>query len=139
VYGKELINVNDHRRRIEELAKDPAHDGKISSKSMREAEVGSALEQSGKLKSPIRRDPRPEGGDFVDADGKVWDVKAFDSRWPPRKGGFKLDRDMHKIGEVLKQGECIILDTQYLIPDHVEKLREAIELNGWSDKILCYP
>lgn len=71
--------MNDHRRRIEELAKDPAHDGKISPKSMREAEVGVALEQ------------------------------------------------------------YIILDTQNLVPDHVERLREAIESNGWSDKILWYP
>ncbi len=131
--------MNDHRRRIEELAKDPAHDGKISPKSMREAEIGIALEQSGKLKSPIQRDPRPDGGDFVDADDKVWDVKTFDSRWPPSKGGFKLDRDIRKIGEVLKQGEYIILDTQNLIPDHVERLREVIESNGWSDKILWYP
>jgi hypothetical protein len=131
--------VNDYRRRIEELAQDPAHDGKISPKSTREAEVGIALEQQGKLKKPIRRDPRSDGGDFVDADGKVWDVKAFDSRWPPRKGGFKLDRDIRKIGEVLKQGEYIILDTQNLTPDHIEKLHEAIEANGWSDKILWYP
>jgi hypothetical protein len=34
--------------RIDELAKDPAHDGKTSPKSIREAEVGVALEQSGK-------------------------------------------------------------------------------------------
>lgn len=79
--------MNDRSRRIEEFAQDPAHNGKVSPKSIREAEVAVALEESGKLKTPIRRDPRPEGGDFIDAEGKVWDVKAFDARWPPQKGG----------------------------------------------------
>ncbi|MGH7450684.1 MAG: hypothetical protein ACRENG_05030 [bacterium] len=131
--------MNSYRQRVDELAKDPAHDRRISAKSMREAEVGIALEQSGKLKGPIRRDPRPDGGDFIDADGKIWDVKAFDSRWPPKKGGFKLDRDMRKIGNAITRGEYLVLDTQNLVPDHVQELREAIESKGWSDKILWYP
>lgn len=128
-----------HREKVEDLAKDPAHDGKISAKSTREAEVGIALERNGKLKGPIRRDHRPDGGDFVDADGKIWDVKAFDSRWPPKKGGFKLDRDINKIDKVLKQGEYVILDTQNLSAEHIKKLLDIIVSRGWSDKILWYP
>ena len=131
--------MNSYRQSVEALAKDPAHNGRISAKSMREAEVGFALEQSGKLKGPIRRDPRPDGGDFIDADGKVWNIKAFDSRWPPRKGGFNLRRDLSKIGEEIKRGENVILDTENLLAEHVKLLREAIVSEGWGDRILWFP
>lgn len=131
--------MNDIRQRITELAKDPAHNGQISAKSLREAEVGVALEKGGKLKGPIRRDPRPEGGEFIDADGQVWDIKAFDSRWPPKKGGFQLERDLRKIGAALQQGEFVILDTQNLIAEHVQQLRQAVIARGWSNKIVWYP
>ena len=44
-----------------DLAKDPAQGGKILPKSIREAEVGKSLEDSGKLDGPLTRDPRRRG------------------------------------------------------------------------------
>lgn len=131
--------MNDRGPRLEELAKDPAHDGKVSEKSLHEASVALALEESGRLKGPIRRDPRPSGGDFIDQDGNVWDIKSFDSRWPPRKGGFVLERDILKISEELKKGEHIILDTTNLTASHAKDLREAVASRGWVGRILWYP
>ena len=125
--------------RKEALARDPAHKGKISPKSEHEAEVGISLEESGYLRGPIRRDPAPAGGEFIDVDGVVWDVKSFNSKWPSEKGGFKLSRDLDKIEDELEKGENIILDTTNLSQEHYELLRNAITIRGWADRIRWYP
>lgn len=125
--------------RINELAKDPGHNGNISPKSLQEAEVGLSLEESGHLKGPITRDPRPDGGEFIDADQKVWDVKAFDSRWPPKKGGFKLDRDIAKVEAEIAKGENVIIDTSNLNNEHFTALKIALQEKGLLDKIKWWP
>lgn len=127
------------KARFTELAKDPAHAGKISSKTITEAKVGLKLEKSGKLKGPITRDPNPAGAEFIDADGVKWDVKAFRSDFPPRKGGFKLERDLEKIKAELAKGENVIIDTQKLSPQHVAELKKALVDAGVQDRILWYP
>jgi hypothetical protein len=125
--------------RINQLAADPAHNGKISPKSIQEAEVGLSLEESGHIKGPITRDPRPDGGEFIDADGNTWDVKAFDSRWPPKKGGFKLDRDIAKVESEIIKGENVIIDTSYLSQDHIKQLRAALKEKGIDHKVKWWP
>lgn len=138
---QESLHIKTREERLAELAQDPAHQGKPPSpKSMREAEVGLALEEKGILKGPIKRDPNPAGGEFIDADGKVWDVKTFNSNYPPRKGGFSLNNDMRKIEEELGKKEGVILDTKDLSPEHLEQLKKAIEKKGWSnDQVLWFP
>ncbi|MCG8535285.1 MAG: hypothetical protein MI808_09330 [Pseudomonadales bacterium] len=125
--------------RLEGLAADPAHNGKVTPKTLQEAEVGLSLEESGHLKPPIQRDPRPDGGEFIDADGQVWDVKAFDSRWPPRKGGFKLDRDLAKIEDEIAKNENVILDTTNLTEEHYLQLRKALTDKGVAHRIKWWP
>jgi len=125
--------------RRNELAQDPAHNGAISNKTLREADIGLDLEEAGKLKPPITRDPNPAGAEFIDGDGVLWDIKAFDSRFKPRKGGFELNRDLGKIEAELAKGENVILDTVNLTPEHAAALREAIENKGIQDNILWYP
>ena len=126
------------RKRYDELSKDPAHNGKISPKSRNEARVGMKLEQDGKLPGPIKRDPSG-GAEFIDAKGAKWDVKSFDSRWPPRKGGFSLTRDVQKIEQELLGGENVILDTQNLTAQHKAQLQQAIQSKSWGSRIQWFP
>jgi hypothetical protein len=128
----------ERQEREDDLAADPAHNGKATPGSRREAEVGLGLEDSGHLRGPITRDPSGRA-EFIDADGKKWDVKAFNSNFKPRKGGYDLKNSLKKIQGEFDAGENVILDTKDLKPEHVAELKAAIEERGWSDKILWYP
>lgn len=133
-----MLSPEARAARLQELAKDPAHGGKITAKGLHEAEVGLSLEEKGRLPGPIKRDPTGEA-EFIDANGGRWDVKSFNSHYPPRKGGFSLNRDLGKIEGELNKGENVTIDTTDLTPDHTQQLRNAIEAKGWSDRILWYP
>lgn len=140
-HQQESLRPKTREERLDDLAQDPAHRGKDPSpKTRREAEVGMALEEQGVLKGPIKRDPNPAGGEFIDADGKVWDVKTFNSNYKPRDGGFSLDKDVAKIEKELGKGEGVILDTKDLSAEHLEQLREAVTQKGWTnDQVLWFP
>jgi hypothetical protein len=126
--------------RLEELAKDPAHGNKVEPKGLHEAVIGLALEKGKELDPPIQRDPRPDGGEFIDGKGQVWDVKSFRSGFPPNKGGFDLQRDVDKIEAELNKGEGVIIDTTFLSQKDADDLRKAVEDKGWSDKqVKWYP
>ncbi|ABF90255.1 hypothetical protein MXAN_7256 [Myxococcus xanthus DK 1622] len=126
--------------RIEELASDPAQGGKVTPKTRREAEVGLQLEERRQLPAPIKRDPTGQS-EFVDSQGIKWDIKTFDSRFPPRKGGFSLERDLDKIKAELARGENVILNTENMSAQHVQALRNAIDALGpsVSSRILWFP
>jgi hypothetical protein len=47
--------TEEYQRRVDELAKDPAHGGKITDKSRREAEVALGMEHNGQLAGPVTR------------------------------------------------------------------------------------
>jgi hypothetical protein len=143
--GTWVHNVGDcdddrtpEQKREDELAADPAHNGKATPGSRREAVVGLGLEKSGALPGPITRDPSGRA-EFIDANGKKWDVKAFNSNFKPRKGGYDLKKSLTKIEGEFNEGENVILDTKDLKPEHVAELKAAIEAKGWADKILWYP
>jgi hypothetical protein len=55
--GKAGAAAEAEARRLEELASDPAHGGKITPGSMREAQVALGLEKAGRLPGPVTRDP----------------------------------------------------------------------------------
>ena len=110
----------------------------ISEKSLREADVGLGLESQGKLKGPIVRDPSG-AAEFIDAEGTKFDVKAFNSNFPVRKGGFSLERDVAKIESEIESGENVILDTENLTDEHIQQLREEITAKGLDDRVLWYP
>lgn len=134
-------NAEDLRKaRLEKLAADPAQGGKITAKTMREAEIAADLEDAGKLKSPVIREPTGKA-EFIDGDGTKWDVKAFNSSFPPRKGGFSLERDMGKIQSELAQNENVILDTKDLSSQHLQELMGAVNKlePGLKSRILWYP
>lgn len=87
--GTKVAANLSREERAAQLAKDPAIGGKITAKTTREAEAALGLEQAGDLRTPVKRDPTG-GADFLDGAGQAWDVKAFNSKFPPRSGGFEL-------------------------------------------------
>jgi hypothetical protein len=135
------MNAEDLRRaRLERLAADPAQGGKITAKTIREAEIAADLEDVGKLKPPVIREPTGKA-EFIDGNGTKWDVKTFNSSFPPRKGGFSLERDMGKIKSELAQNENVILDTKDLSSQHLQELIGAVNKldPGLKSRILWYP
>ncbi|WP_228468789.1 WXG100 family type VII secretion target [Paenibacillus sp. JNUCC32] len=123
----------------EDLAKDPDHNFKIDDKTKIERQAGLELEVRGELTGPILRDPITGRGEFVDGNGQVWDVKGFNSNYPPRKGGFRLDKAIVDIEDELRKGENVILDTTKLSQDHIGQLKNAINTMEWKERILWWP
>jgi WXG100 family type VII secretion target len=137
-YGDDGAYVATHFDRYKPLATDPAHGGVISEKTLRESGVGLALEGRRQLPGPITRYPTP-AAEFTDATGQAWDVKTFNSNFPPRKGGFELEKSMTEIHSELGKKENIILDTKDLSAAHIQELRQAIEKAGIQDQVRWYP
>jgi hypothetical protein len=127
------------KQEFDNLARDPAHGNAISPKTLREREAGLGLEARGDLPGPIRRDPRPKGGEFIDATGQVWDVKAFNSNFTPKKGGFSLNAAKKKILKELNNNEHVILDTKDLNSAHLKQLQDLVRNEGWGSKIRWWP
>ncbi len=137
---QKAASAAERQARLDELAADPAQGGKATPKTKREAEVGLELEESGMLTPVIKRDPTGKA-EFIDGNGTKWDIKTFDSRFPPRKGGFSLQRDMGKIKSELEQGENVILNTENLSGQHVQELRGAVDAldPALKSRILWFP
>jgi hypothetical protein len=126
-------------RYVGELANDPAHAGVgATAKSKREAGVGLGLENRGDVPGPIRRDPTGNA-EFIDANGTAWDVKGFNSSYPPKKGGFEVNKSMESIRKSLDGGENVMLDTDLMSPAHVAELKKAVTDAGLQDKVRWYP
>jgi len=121
----------------EDLARDPDHADGISDKTIREREVGIEMERAGVLEGPIRRDPTG-AGEFIDANGVTWDVKQFNSNYPPRSGGFDVATDAGKVDWELSLGENVILDTKNLSPSAVQALRQEAITRGWGDRVIFW-
>jgi len=135
--AEEKIPGSRTQEEYDELAQDPAHGGKLDPKGKREREVGLGLEESGEVKGPIVRDPSGDA-EFIDGDGQTWDVKGFNSNYPPNKGGFDVDRDADKVDSELESGENVMIDTEKLTPSDVEALREEGKARGWGDRVKWY-
>ena len=110
------------QRRIDELAPDPAHGGRVTPGSQAEAEVGAGLEEQGSVQGLRRSTNAAE--EFVDDAGRAWDVKAFHSE----QGRFDLTKAMRKIWQEMHwSNENIMLDTRHLSPGDLTRLREAVD------------
>lgn len=123
---------------LQELAKDPAHGGRITPKSLQEAEVGLSSVESGKIPGPISRDPTG-AAEFIDAKGTSWDVKGFNSNFPAEKGGFDLARDSAKVQDEIASGENVIVDTSKMSAQDVESLRADLAAKGLQNNVVWYP
>lgn len=126
-------------RRLEDLSRDPAHGGRSTPGSQQEARVGLELEEAGRAPGPIRRDPTG-GAEFQDTNGQYWDVKGFNSNFPPNRGGYDLNSSMQKIADSLRDGENVMLDTSKMSPEAVQELRAAVDATeGWAGRVLWWP
>lgn len=123
---------------LEALASDPAHGGEVTPKSLQERAIGLELEQQGVLEGPITRDPTGSA-EFIDANGQKWDIKGPNSSFPPKKGGFKLEKDLAKIGDELDRGENVIVDTSKMSNKDLNALQAGVEEKGWSDRVVWWP
>ena len=138
VAADRAANANTSRElRIKELGKDPAQGGAVTAKTLREAEVGVALEEAGRLPRPITRDPSG-GAEFLDGANQPWDVKRFNSSYPTKQGGYTLESSLKKIKKELDIGENVIIDTIDLKPEHVTELRAAVSANGWDARVIWH-
>ena len=124
--------------RIKILARDPAQGGKVTPKTVREAEVAVSLEESGKVPGPIQRDPTG-GADFIDGSGKPWDVKGFDSGHSPAQGGFDLATDAGAVDKSLTLGEDVMLDTGKMSPADIASMKAEGIKRGWGDRVKFFP
>ncbi|TDC75568.1 polymorphic toxin-type HINT domain-containing protein [Actinomadura sp. 7K507] len=143
----------EYEERVNDLAQDPSHQGQVGPKAIREAEVGLELERRGVLDGPIERAPKINGkdtGEFVDANGQHWDVKAWADTFPagPNKGekmppGTKGRYDRGKVKDQIEHElsqtppENVIVDPQNMSPEAVADVRELVESNPeWAGKVV---
>jgi Domain of unknown function (DUF4280) len=134
--GKES-NPKRTQEEMEDLARDPAQGNQITEKGMIEREIGLDLETRGIL-SGIKRDPSG-AAEFIDVNGTKWDIKGFNSHFPPKKGGFKLDKVIGQIEKEFSKGENVIVDTTKMSSQHIDELRKAIQEKNMSSRILWWP
>ncbi|MEO3822509.1 polymorphic toxin-type HINT domain-containing protein [Actinomadura sp. B10D3] len=143
----------EYERRVNELAQDPSHQGTVGAKAIREAEVGLELERRGVLPGPIQRAPKINGkdtGEFVDANGQHWDVKAWADTFPagPNKGQpmppgtrGRYDRATveNQIRHELSQSpsENVIVDPQNMSPEALADVRQLVASHPeWNGKVV---
>jgi hypothetical protein len=151
----------DEARRAR-LHQDWDHDGQVTKSSTTEAEIGEDLEARGIL-APV---DRPMGvtaqGDLLDADGQWWDVKGPQSREaveelrraharsrglpeptfdPSRqlRGEFDLNEQVGKVRDMVRKGRGVILDHRGLNDGDFRLLKEAVEREGVSERVIWYP
>lgn len=122
----------------EDLARDPAHGGKITAKTVQERNVGLGLEERGVVPGPITRDPTG-AAEFIDARGGKWDVKGFNSGFRPSRGGFDLGTDAGKVDKSLNEGENVMLDTSKMSPGDIGALRLEGAARGWGNRVVYWP
>ncbi|WP_260451025.1 hypothetical protein [Listeria booriae] len=127
--------INRSLTELEDLAKDPAHAGKITKKGIEEREVGLGLEKLGEV-SNLKRDPTG-GAEFIDDTGQKWDVKGFYSKFAPK--GYNLKDALSNIRKSITDGENVMLDTRKMSPEHVKELLNAIEEAGLTDHVKVWP
>ncbi|MFA0960939.1 hypothetical protein AB9P05_03980 [Roseivirga sp. BDSF3-8] len=103
--------------KFNDLAYDPA-EGKIKPETRQEAMAGLEAESQGLIEGPISRDP--SGGlEFIDSNGKYWDVKAPNGKF----------FDVVQVGDSIKKqlrnvpDAKILLDTSYINDLQLSDLR----------------
>lgn len=139
----------EYNQYIDELAKDPAKNGKITGASLREAEVGVQAEADGDLPGPLTRAPLTESGldqgEFTDSTGQNWDVKSSpDVRPSYAKGaGTPIANPQsdevftQMINKELSQGTNVLLDPDGMTPTRLAHLQELVADNPqWQGKVV---
>ena len=97
--------------------KELAYDPDTKSFKIEEAKAALKAEETGLMKPPVKRaideSGRSRGGDYIDGDGKFWDVKDA--------------RDMSKIVESANKGEDVLVDGTKISSAELLKLKADIQ------------
>ncbi|WP_433523023.1 hypothetical protein ACQPZ2_39325 [Nocardia pseudovaccinii] len=141
----------EYQARVEELAKDPAKNGKVSPQSRREAEVGLANENAGRV-GPLERAPLgPNGedqGEFIDRNTNAhWDVKSSPDVIPDYRpaevagkpiANVQTDQEfIDMIQDSLDDGEGVMIDESGMTAERKARLQELVANNPkWQGKVL---
>lgn len=117
---------------LDALALDPAN-GKMK---LLERDAALGCEANGQIPGPITRSADPIA-DFVDINGKAWDVKAYRTDW---QNGYDFNNAISEINkEIFENGQNVIIDTRYLAKwAHDELVAEVIS-RGWGQYVRFYP
>ncbi|MEU4432352.1 hypothetical protein AB0F65_16835 [Nocardia rhamnosiphila] len=141
----------EYTKRVEELAQDPAKNGKVSPQSRREAEVGLYNENAGRVGPLERAQPGPNGedtGEFVDTESGVhWDVKSSPDVIPDYRPAdvagkpipnIQTDEEfVEMVEDSLADGEGVMIDQSGMTEARKAHLRQIVESHpGWQGKVL---
>jgi hypothetical protein len=134
---------------IDELAKDPAHGGEVTAKTVREATVTVQAEADGDMPGPVTRTPLTEAGnddgDFTDGTGQKWEVKSSPDVRPsyadrPGEPIAKPQTDAtftRMIDKELGQGQKVLLDPDGMTPARLAHLQELVANNpDWQGQVV---
>jgi Flp pilus assembly pilin Flp len=153
----------ERERRLEELSYDPDRK-QAGAKGRAEAEAALGLEDRGEIPGRLRRpDPKAgEAGDFIDAKGQRWDVKAphnresliakikadavAEGRPEPRvnpnhkvKGEHNLETTLKALHRELNVGENVIFDTRNITAAETAELRASAREANLESRVKFYP
>jgi len=106
------------------LMRDPDQGNKITQKTINETSAALKAVKLGILKGPLLRDTR--GGDFIDALGQQWDVKACISHAPNGRYIFDADHLVKEFKIDIMCGENILLDLTLLEYNDFQILRQCL-------------
>lgn len=141
----------EYAKRVEELAQDPAKNGKVSPQSRREAEVGLTNENAGRVGPLERAQPGPNGedtGEFVDTESGIhWDVKSSPDVIPDYRPADVAGKQIpnpqtdnefvEMIEDSLADGEGVMIDQSGMTEARKAHLRQLVESHPeWQGKVL---
>lgn len=99
--------------------------------------AGLELEARGELPCPIIRDPNPAGGEFIDANGVIWDVKGWYLKYAPK--GYNKQKVLDDLTEsIVEKGENVIIDTTKLTPEHIEEVKQIVKDAGLDNNVIWW-
>lgn len=139
--------TQEYDKYINDLAKDPAKNGKVSPGSVREATVAAQAEADGDIPGPVTRTPFKDGkddGDFTDGTGQKWEVKSSPDVRPSYRPGAgrpisnpQTDADFtNMVNKELGKGLKVLLDPDGMTPTRLAQLQElAASHSEWEGKV----
>jgi hypothetical protein len=142
-----------HQQRFDELKQDPDHNNKVNKNSMEEARTALDLEQRGEegfADGNYRRPSGPGQGEFIDGNGRHWDIKGIHSDWPPGvpesvrnsrpfPNAYTEADFRATLTDQFAKGRGVIIDTRNADQTAIDNMRTVVEEEGWGGNVIWYP
>ncbi|MCT2586708.1 WXG100 family type VII secretion target [Actinophytocola gossypii] len=143
----------NNQQRFDELKRDPDHNNKVNKNSMEEARTALDLERRGEEgfgDGGYRRPDGPGQGEFIDSNGRHWDIKGIHSDWPPGvpeqvrnsrpfPNAYSEQDFRDTLTDQFGKGRGVIVDTRNADQAAIDNMREVVEREGWGDNVIWYP